>query len=561
MKLPKTEKWISSFIWVVILAMFAKANIVVCYDSIWYGLRPENVLIGPNSFFDHLGYTFNVYYYPKLFELFLLPISNLSDYNFIYSGNIYFLILLFITIYSFLKSFKINTKWALIGVALIATIPVVSNFAVTAKPDIFVTFLMLFGAFNFWKWIENKKNKHFWLGLSAVALCFGSKYTSFAYGPFLVLGAIMGGIKSGALKIFISNLKKLSNNQHVGVLIGSILVVIGISYRTYVLTGYPFWILRSLWDFLGFEIKYPLASYGYSVVNDFFGFKYLNLETANYLYGVLFNPSEFGHIIMAWFGNSVLYLFIIMMCLFLVRKIKIRKYSAKLLLLLPIILIGLHYLLLMQYGRVAGGDSNYYLIPLIFSIVLFYTITIRAEISYRKILLLPLVIFIIGQSFFMFMMHPSWSTGAEPFDFDLSKPIIETIDRNIRSFEANGLPEIANYINENGTDKNALLVNSDIAHIAYRLPCRVDNFSHLVMRTPLLKQMDEFLEYLSWAGIDYIIYPTDYIDNPCSDSSSCYIEGEYDLIQSLINNEEVLMIEDRNFHLLDISPLNNDFNF
>ena len=38
----------------IVLALFAKTNTAQDYDSLWYGLRSQYVLVGQNSFYDDL---------------------------------------------------------------------------------------------------------------------------------------------------------------------------------------------------------------------------------------------------------------------------------------------------------------------------------------------------------------------------------------------------------------------------------------------------------------------------------------------------------------------------
>ena len=60
---------------VVALGWLAKSNHLHSYDPLWYGLRPEQVLAPTASFFDVTGLVSPVYYFPKLYELLIAPLS------------------------------------------------------------------------------------------------------------------------------------------------------------------------------------------------------------------------------------------------------------------------------------------------------------------------------------------------------------------------------------------------------------------------------------------------------------------------------------------------------
>jgi len=63
--------------WMLVLS--ARSNLAFDYDALWYGLRGDYVLVGGGSVFASMGLTAPVHYYPKLYELFLIPLSGLGN--------------------------------------------------------------------------------------------------------------------------------------------------------------------------------------------------------------------------------------------------------------------------------------------------------------------------------------------------------------------------------------------------------------------------------------------------------------------------------------------------
>ncbi|HEY6984820.1 MAG TPA: hypothetical protein VH375_01970, partial [Rhodanobacteraceae bacterium] len=61
------------------LCLAARTNVVSGFDAWWYGLRGEFVLVAGGSAFKSLGLVAPVHYYPKLYELLLIPVSAMHD--------------------------------------------------------------------------------------------------------------------------------------------------------------------------------------------------------------------------------------------------------------------------------------------------------------------------------------------------------------------------------------------------------------------------------------------------------------------------------------------------
>ena len=61
------------------LCLAARTNVVSGFDAWWYGLRGEYALVATGSVFKSLELVAPVNYYPKLYELLLIPVSGLHD--------------------------------------------------------------------------------------------------------------------------------------------------------------------------------------------------------------------------------------------------------------------------------------------------------------------------------------------------------------------------------------------------------------------------------------------------------------------------------------------------
>lgn len=546
MKLNRIEKIILSIITTIVLVELAKSNTAFDYDSIWYGLRPEKVLIGDNSFFDNLGLVDFVYYYPKLFELFCLPISNLGEFSFIYSVNILLFCFIILVIYRFSLLLGADKKQAMFTSLIISSLPVLANMSSTAKTDIFTTFLLVLGAFCLFSWIVNKQSKLIPYGLIALTLSLGGKLTSFVYIPFILLGLILVLLykKYSGENIDYSFKKEITKKSPTLYLLltTAILVAIGIFYRTYELTGFPIYpAFGRIWSFFGFESVYPMENKGLGETYEIVGL----VAFLKRWYLLFFDPKTFGHVIMLWVGNISGYLLIIIMISIIAKKISVNKQLESVLMLLPICLIGIFFGSFFPNG----GDANYYLPSLILGLILLVNIAFNITTLPKVMIYLALILFLPLQLSIMFVSHPSWSWGTSKFSIELTNQVNNTKLFKDNTFKFQGLYEIEQYLKDsNSLDRCIGFGNEQLLNL---LSCRFEDIPHLASshlgNQKLVESEKAFNDYLDWSKVRYIIMPKD------------KIEG-FPYVQSVINNYEkdpkVVKVLSNKFYLLDLYNIN-----
>lgn len=537
------------FIFILLLAQLAKSNRGIDFDSIWYGLRPEQVLIGDKSFLDNLGLVQVVHYYPKLFELFLIPISNLGDYSFIYAGNTFILGLLAYEIYLFARDMKWNRTNSIFISCILVSIPSVCNMASTAKSDLFTNLLIIITVHYLGNYIINKDFDELCIGVSAGILSYGAKMTSFLYTSlaivsFLLIFSISKFINSKNKKSNDKNKKVEIHNKHKSlfVVVSSFLALTGITYRTYKLTGYPIANkLISFWNKLGFSAQYPFSDIenirARSTPVSIF-------DILHKWYNALFNPADYSHYVMVWPSNLAIYIFIIALITFIILKPKYKLihliYMAMGLL---IMLSGIYYITMLP----SAGDGNYYIVPTILSILLisnFININFQSKSKFFSLIIL---IFIAINSTIMFVSHWSWQWGTDKFNINLLKSPFESIERNENEFRQEGLFEINNYIKEG--NENARCIGFGDTQLLNKLPCRFEDIPCMIEpfgNPNIFPTKKDFFKYLKWAKIDYLIRPKSGIVN------YSVVKSAYDMIE---NNNEVITVESKNYYLFDISGI------
>ncbi|WP_153062618.1 hypothetical protein [Metasolibacillus meyeri] len=531
------EKGILSVLTVMILTLFVKSNRAIDYDSIWYGLRPEYVLVGENSFFDNLGLVQFIHFYPKLFELFTLPLSNLKDYSFIYSINITFFIMTMIIIYKLINLFLENRFVSLIGTLVLCSIPAIANISATAKPDIFSVFFIVFGVYQLLNFIYKQNNESLIFGFSSLIISLGGKSTSFLYVPIILIGFLLIMIYFRKQLSIFNTLVQIKS--YLWILLVSIFVLLFTCYRTFKLTGYPVYPAGlGLWNKMGFKAKYPVTS-EHSV--DGLEVHTVFTEMSIRWYKLLFDPADFGHIIMLWVGNVTAFMFLVSV-VFLIfkesRKLK-REMVGLIIFMTPITLVGIFFGTFMRNG----GDGNYFLIPIIFSfIALFVWLNVTSNKQQRRWLNICLAVFLPFQLSLTFVSHPSWKWGTQEFSSNLN---VYTLENNATLMEVNGLVAIEDYLLN--SKEITRTIGFGVAQTLNHLPTRFEHIEGIASdhlgNSKIIATEKDFLGYILWAKIDCIIIPQERADG---------YETVKNVIQILENDVQLIKIETPQYILYDL---------
>lgn len=445
-----------------ISALFAKTNIAHDYDSLWYGLRTQYVLIGENSFYDDLGYMAFVYYYPKMVELFYAPISFIKDYSFIISGNIIIYTLLLINCGIFIK--KISRKSILYVVAMIACIPALANISATAKPDIWGVFFVVTGV-CIWEDFRREK-KYEWLILAYlfIGLSFFTKLTYILWGGICLFYISMILIKSKNINI--QELKKSFWEYRLLIVI-ALAFMSGVVYRTIYLTGTPFYPLF-ITDIFTADNIFLKTEKAYIFDVDLSN---ININMILYrLYQFVFDPSKLGHVVMLWTSNVyVIFLFIYF---FQLRK-QIKNHINNVFLVCMLLLGMVYYMVGML-----GPDGNYFILPIIMIILLLINmcdVSLIDRFCNEKMLIILCTLFPI-----MFVSHSSWRYGTQAFPTSIIINNYENEGYNLSLMQHYGLSNIYNEVAMFECDDRVISsCEKGDDHVMHRMPCALERFAEI----------------------------------------------------------------------------------
>src|SRR5690606_24301550 len=173
------------------LVLFARTKVALGYDALWYGLQPQHVLVPRHSIFESLGLVSPVHYYPKIYEMWLLPVSGLGDSSVICGMGILVMVLLLIACRAMMREVNLDEAIQMPALALIATLPALANVAGQPKPDVFATLFVLLSALAAARYIRRPSiDAASWAAACAAIAC-SAKLTAVPYIGTLVVATLV----------------------------------------------------------------------------------------------------------------------------------------------------------------------------------------------------------------------------------------------------------------------------------------------------------------------------------------------------------------------------------
>lgn len=494
-------KWMLALNLLLVLGcmLAARTNNSVDFDSVWYLLKPEHFLIGEHSFYDYLGYSGYVYYYPKLFELFMLPVSGLGDYSFIQIGNVFFYYFLSIAITQGMSRRSGHKR--LLPCLAIMSVPVVTALGVSAKPDMMGAFLTVTTVVLFLRFIESHDRKFVFYSLVCLALSTGTKVTFLAWGGLVFLCILVYFIFRIKENRKADSGEKKYKGEIPWVLITALILIAGIHYRTLLLTGYPVYPVGiGIWDKLGFT---PTdVSRGFSANSNYFGAGIDLPAVMKQLVHFIFNPDLDSLLFtkICWPTNLWLVCYIAMICLAVKRR-KIIGGAHKWLVLLS---TAMFVFTLLFAGILKQPDGNYFIVPaavILFACFKLYYWKDREEGDGERIIMeSALGGWIVFGVIFLLVTNWSGSIGYQYYDAKLIRNNFDTDAWRYESMSARGYENIAAYIEEYYPDMRIIISRAEM-FVDGSVETANSAFSPSWSSTEKTDTYEGFVEYIKHAEI------------------------------------------------------------
>lgn len=400
-----------------LLVLFAHARTAVSFDSQWYGLRSPFVLVPGHSVYEPLGLTSPVYYFPKIYEVFLLPLYVLRDYVAVNGFSIVLMLPLLSCCYALLRELDAPRRSQLPVLALIATLPALANSVLDAKPDVLSTLFVLsalcFGILT----VRQRSAAAFAWMLACVALACSAKITAIPYAGMVMLATLAGCLRRSATPAPGAEIA-LSPRHAWIVLALATIAALFVTARTLLLAGVPTIgpdPLLKLWLALGFHLKEPAGTLSWTAMQDW-------SDVPALLWDWLFSPHALVHVVVAWVGNVWLWLALIAIVAAWRAPRPAQRPDASRWPLIALMATGLALAVGNRY-QVRGGDGNYFLFALLPAIACSGAAAFRRLEDRPRLLavmLACLVAFGGFQAAFSFV-SAAWTPGTRAFDLDFSK--------------------------------------------------------------------------------------------------------------------------------------------
>lgn len=528
-----------------ILISFARSNVVVGFDSIWYGLRPEQVLDPGRSLFEPLGLVSPVNYFPKLYEAFLLPVSRLRDFSVIDGMTILLLPPILLACLALMRRIATPARAQWPVLALVATLPALANMAIGPKPDVISTLFLLLAALAALDAVHQRSaSAGAWM-LACAALACLSKLTAIPYAGVLVLAALVSALLRPAVADGFA--PRYPALMAATALAMTLVVGVFVTARTWLLAGVPTIgpdPLMSLWRALGMELREPAGTLPWTAPVRWAELPQVTLD-------VLLRPHhDLPHMIITWIGNVWLWLALIAGIARVVLGAR-RSSPVSTMPLLALIAVGLYVFFGVGTG-VRGSDGNYFLFAVVPAILLSATAAFgrldgQARLFAAALACLPaFVAFHASYSF----VSAGWASGTLTFDGKLNRKWKDAGKTRRHELHAAGIERIGEYLGE--LPGSPRVVGSTLRSGGYWLPARFESLSQIGFARPeYLANAAAFRRFLAMQGIRYLILPLPGVEMGDEAVPAAAVDAAAEL-EALTGTKR---LEDRQHYLLDFSAV------
>lgn len=497
----------------LICAMFARSNAVADFDSVWYGLRPERVLVGERSVFEALGLASPVYYFPKFWEVLTLPLAAAREYSLIQGAAILCGGLLARVVFDWLRALGHGSLPALAGALLAWSIPAFLNVTLGAKPDMFAALCTVALAWFAWRRGVLGEGSALPWGLAAAGLAMSSKLAVMPYVALAGLGLI------AATRVTALAPTDAREGTRGWLVVGLCTLIGGlVCLRTWTLTGLPTIgpeQLVALWNALGLRMRLPAGT-----------LEWVQPQVWSHLpdiaLGWLVDPSRLSHILASWPGHCWLVLALgalLFRSPSSAREGGVERDSAVsrgwrayegnrrdmarwTLWLLPA--CGLTLLVFIGFTNI-GGDGNYFLAPVVMATIASFDLLLRR--APRRAALWAAAMYAVFH-FLVSFASAGWATGTRGFDLDFARAVRDSEASDAAELQAHGLQYVAAALQERGGRLRVWGLKADAT--GYRLPARYENVHDVVSaHWPLRDSLPALENLMACAGVQAWLLPVE----------------------------------------------------
>lgn len=479
--------------------LFARTNVVTGFDPLWYGLRGEYVLTGETSAYQSLGLVSPVHYFPKLYELYLQPLSGLGDFSPIVGTTIGIAMLLGIAVAQLMSRLGVDDARAkLLAVTACLTLPAVANPTLEPKPEILACLFVVLAGIAATDWLRERR----WPSIAWVFACgllaMQAKLTAI---PFIGLLVVATAAHTALRRAPLAAATDAQRRTALVMLALAGIVAAFVTARTLLLTGLPTVSpdpLLRLWHALGFELHEPVGTLRWTWPQNWPDVPLLVVDW-------LFRPERLEHIVITWTGNVWLWLvlFAALIGWRFGHRERLRPEARTTT--LALIVAGATIALCWRYA-VRGSDGNYFiaaLVPAIVAGVAWLWPRVAWSTPLRVGATASLLLFASFQAAYAFC-SASWVTGTREVDLDLTRSPRDTRKINRELFQSEGMAAIADWLRvQPGVPR---VVGCAEFGVSARLPARFEDLVTIsYARADYTRNAAALIDYMRRFDVPYLL--------------------------------------------------------
>lgn len=495
---PLERAWAAALI-ATLLVLLARSNVVDGFDEAWYGLRPERVLVGEHSVFDALGFVSPVYYFPKLYEVLLLPLSAMREYSVVRGFGIVLGGLIARLAYDMLCRLGHTRAVALAGATVVWSLPALAGASIGPKPDVFVALLAVAMVWFGWNLRQGRRADLAWV-FACAGVAVSAKLVAFAYVGAAGLGCLVALAMARATPELPELQRRDGLRAGIGVLVIATLVCLFVAARTWWLTGMPTIgpdPLVALWRLLGMELRSPVGTLDWIKPQDW-------ADVPAILLGWIANPSALSHLQASWPGN--VWLFLPLAALLWPRGAP-SSGDVPRWLLWPVPAMGLLLLVTVGFTN-RGGDGNYFIAPVALATVAGVDLLFRrAGTAAATPALMGSFVLFVGLHAALSFVSAGWGLGTRAWDLDFGRSNRDSVAEGERLLESAKLGGVAHWLHGQGGQLRVVSERLP-ALAAFRLPARFEGLPDMLYaRWEVLADTEAFKRLLGCARVELVLLP------------------------------------------------------
>lgn len=476
-----------------LLAIVAKSNYRLDYDSLWYGLRPDRILFGPQGLYQDLDLATQVYYYPKLYEVLIAPLVGDGDNASALVFSAFCWVFMLASLDWTAKQFAVPRDWRWALMLAMGTLPAAAAIALSAKGELFAVSLLLLCMGCIQKSFRSSS-------LTPLADC--AVYALLASTvrlsmlPYLSIIFVLWSFALARWSMQRHPVQPRRYRPEAFILVMTAFAIALVHLRTYLITGYPLIGTAGMGDVferLAFHRNFP-------AINLMDTSRFPLPPFGELLGWYVFSPSRLN--MGTWTGNLWASLPAIAVLSALVQ----RNFSA-LAKVSVLLVMGAVFFAIMATFHFSnpGGDGHFFLVPIAALLLAATAILASRSNGYWKTLPWAVLAASIIQ-FLMFFMSAVWYPGTRALDANFHINPLDQAQRTQEMLRSQGLLPVGDAIS---TCAHGERVIGLVQHpTAFLLPGRYESMKELAWSSPeQVKGTQAFAAYLKHARIELVVVP------------------------------------------------------